>query len=409
MTSCASLVSKSCCGKRGGLVTTTVARKRRLFFFVTADWYFVSHRLALGIAAKDAGYEVSVITRVREHGQTIHDAGLHLVPFEIARTGINPLAEFWTLIRLIALCRRERPDILHNVATKPVLYGSIAARIAGTPHVINALAGMGWLVSSGAGVTRWLKPVVRWALGRLLRFGTVLVQNPDDARLLVRIDVPEAHIRCIAGSGVDLRLFIARPEPEGTPVILLPARLLWDKGVGELVAAARLLRQQRVAARVVLAGRPDSRNPSRVPLDQIHQWVQEGIVEHLGWVNDMPSLLAQSHIVCLPSYYGEGIPKSLIEAAAAGRPIVTTDMPGCREVVQHGDNGLLVPPRDAKALAAALAKLIGDATLRKQMGARGRVRAETEYGLDIVIPQTLALYAESTDTAVSSEGSPCIR
>jgi glycosyltransferase involved in cell wall biosynthesis len=371
-----------------------VVARPRLLFVVTEDWYFCSHRLPLARAAQAAGYEVSVVTRVRAHGDAIREVGLRLIPFENARTSLNPLAELWTLIRLIALYRRERPDVVHHVAMKPVLYGSIAARLAGHPHVVNALAGMGWLFSSGAGLARWLQPMVRWGLGRLLGSGITLVQNPDDARLLEQLGVPESHIRRISGSGVDLQLFYPRPEPVGVPVVVLPARLLWDKGVGEFVAAARLLQQKGIAAKFVLAGEPDPANPSAVPIDQISRWVQEGVVSHLGWVDDMPKVLAESHIVCLPSFYGEGIPKSLIEAAAAGRPIVTTDIPGCREIVHHDDNGLLVPPRDSEALAEALECLIKNPGSRQRMGARGRTRAEQEFGLSKVIQQTLALYAE---------------
>jgi glycosyltransferase involved in cell wall biosynthesis len=366
---------------------------RKLLFLVTEDWYFVSHRLALAVAAKEAGYDVSVATRVRKHGDIIRAAGLRLIPFENSRSSVNPLGECWLLLRLIALWLREKPDVTHHVAMKPVLYGSIAARIAGTPRVINALAGMGWLFSSGTGTARWLKSLVRRALGWVLRSGTVLVQNPDDARLLVQMGVPEGLIRRIAGSGVDLHRFSAQPEPDGVPLVLLCARLLWDKGVGEFVAAARLLKERGVAARFALAGEPDQANPSAIPREQLSSWVQEGIVEYLGWVDDMPQLLAGSCVVCLPSYR-EGLPKALIEAAAAGRPIVTTDVPGCREVVRHGDNGLLVPPRDAAALAEQLARLLADPLLRRQMGVRGRLRAEQEFGADSVIRQTLALYAE---------------
>jgi glycosyltransferase involved in cell wall biosynthesis len=368
--------------------------QRKLLFFVTEDWYFVSHRLALAIAAKEAGYAVSVATRVRKHGNIIRAAGLRLIPFENSRTSVNPLGECWLLLRLIALWLREKPDVAHHVAMKPVLYGSIAARIAGTPRVINAVAGMGWLFSSGTGLARWLKPLVRHALGWVLRSGTVLVQNPDDAQLLVRMGVSEGRIRRIAGAGVDLQRFTPQPEPGGVPVVLLCARLLWHKGVGEFVAAARLLKARGVEARFVLAGEPDQANPSAIPPEQLSSWVQEGIVEYLGWVEDMPQLLAGSSVVCLPSYYGEGLPKALIEAAAAGRAIVTTDMPGCRDAVRSGDNGVLVPPRDAAALAEQLARLLADPPLRRQMGARGRLRAEQEFGADSVIRQTLALYTE---------------
>ncbi|MBQ26651.1 MAG: hypothetical protein CMH81_00700 [Nitrospiraceae bacterium] len=373
----------------------TVRQRKKLLFVVTEDWYFVSHRLPLAVAAKNKGYDVSVATRVREYGDVIRDAGLRLIPFELSRGGINPLQELWTLLRLIFLYMRERPNIVHHVAMKPVLYGSIAVRVARVPHVVNALTGMGWLFTSGAGAARWLKPIVGWGLTYLLRSGVALVQNHDDAQLLVQLGVPEARIRRIAGSGVNLQSFFPQPEPSGVPVVVLPARLLWDKGVGEFAIAARLLRQQGVAARFVFAGEPDKDNPSSVSGDQIFQWDEEGIIEHLGWVQNMPKLLGESHIVCLPSYR-EGLPKSLIEAAAAGRPIVTSDAPGCREIVRHGDNGFLVPPRNAEALAEALLQLIRDSSLRQRMGERGRIIAENEFSLEMIIQQTIMLYEEAT-------------
>jgi glycosyltransferase involved in cell wall biosynthesis len=221
------------------------------------------------------------------------------------------------------------------------------------------------------------------------------VQNPDDARMLVEAGVPASLIRRIPGAGVDLNLFRPQPEPAGIPMALFPARLLWDKGAGEFVAAARILRKRNIALRFVLAGEPDSANPSSVSHEQLRAWVLEGVIEHSGWIQDMPGLLAASHLVCLPSYYGEGIPKSLIEAAAAGRPIVTTDMPGCREVVSDGRNGYLVPPRDAEALANALERLSTNAEMRRRMGSEGRRRAEESFGLEAVIQQTLGLYEEA--------------
>jgi len=305
---------------------------------------------------------------------------------------MNPFTELGTLFRLISIYRRERPRIVHHVALKPVIYGTIAARCSGVGCVVNALAGMGWLVTSGTGIARLLKALVRAAFRPLLRMGFALVQNPDDARLLQELGVPKSNIHLIPGSGVDLRRFVPVEPPPGPPVVVLPARLLWTKGVGEFVEAARMLLRRKIAARFILAGTPDEANPSVVPQAEIDRWVAEGLVEHCGWVEDMPALLAGCHIVCLPSFYGEGIPKSLIEAAAAGRPIVTTDMPGCREIVHDGDNGILVPPRDATAVATALVRLIEDPALRARMGARGRARAERDFGLDAIVQQTLALY-----------------
>ena len=375
-------------------MTSTSVSGRKLLFFVTEDYYFVSHRLALAMEARREGYDVCVVTRVRESGDTIRAAGLRLLPFENARSSLNPVSELSTLIRLIRLYRRERPDIVHHVAMKPVLYGSIAARLAGPPVVVNAIAGMGWLFISESRWARWLERPVREVLKRVLSTGIALVQNPDDAGLLVGAGVLKSRIRRVQGSGVDLRVFVPHPEPEGTPVVVLAARMLRDKGVGEFVAAARLLQHRGVAARFVLAGVPDSMNPASIMDENLSAWVGEGVVEHLGWVDNMPGLLATCHLVCLPSYR-EGLPKSLIEAAAAGKAIVTTDVPGCREVVRHADNGFLVQPRDVAGLADALERLIEDSDLRRRMGTRGRVRAEQEFGLDAVVEQTLAIYREA--------------
>lgn len=371
-----------------------MSRAPRLLFLVTEDYYFVSHRLALAVAARAAGYDVCVATRVRDSGETIRGSGIRLIPFENARSGLNPFVELATLWRLFRMYRRERPDLVHHVAMKPVLYGTLAARFVGRCRVINAVAGMGWLFTSSTRIFRWFGPVLHGALRRVLSAGIAIVQNQDDERLLVQLGVPASRVRLVPGSGVDLQQFRPMPPPLGPPLVLLPARLLWDKGVGEFVAAARVLRERGVAARFLLAGEPDPANPASIPHAEIVKWVRDGIVEHLGWVIDMPSLLAACHVVCLPSYR-EGLPKSLLEAAAAGRPIVTTDVPGCRAVVTDGDNGLLVPPRDPGRLAEALARLIGDPALQQQMGARGRRRAEREFGLQAVIDKTLAIYAEA--------------
>jgi glycosyltransferase involved in cell wall biosynthesis len=370
-------------------------RPRKLLFFVTEDYYFVSHRLPLAQAARVAGYDVVIVTRVREHGEIIRAAGLRVVPFENARSGLNPFREAATLLRLIAVYRRERPDIAHHVAMKPILYGTIAAACARVRLIVNAVAGLGWLFTSKAGLAAALKPLVRFCLRRVLHRGVALVQNPADRAVVAQLGVPEGQIRCIAGSGVDLDRFRPQPSPAGPAMVLFPARLLWDKGLGEFIAAARLLREQGVAARFVVAGEPDAMNPAAVPLGQVQGWVHEGLIDYRGFVADMAPLVAAAGVVCLPSYR-EGLPKSLIEAAAAGKAIVTTDVPGCRDVVRDGENGLLVPPRDPKALAVALRRVIEDAALRDALGAAGRRRAEREFGLTAIVEQTLAIYGEAS-------------
>ncbi len=364
----------------------------KLLFLVTEDWYFVSHRLPLAVAAREAGFDVVVATREGMHGQVIRDAGLKFIPFELSRRGGNPLAEITKLTRLY---RSERPAIVHHVALKPVLYGSLAARLVGVTQVVNAVAGLGWLFTSGGLAARTVRPVVRGLLARLLAASgsRTIVQNPDDQALLVRSGVPKDRLRLIRGAGVDTAAFSPAEEPPAFVTVVLAARMLWDKGVGEFVAAAKHLHDEGVFARFVLVGEPDSANPASVPEASLRAWHGQDGIEWWGQRADMSAVLKQAHIACLPSYR-EGLPKSLLEAAACGLPIVTTDTPGCREVVTDGDNGFLVPVKEVDALAAALRKLIIDASLRRLMGGRGRARALAEFSLESVIVQTLAVYQE---------------
>ena len=371
----------------------TPARPVRLLYFVTEDWYFCSHRLPLAIAARQAGYEVAVVTRVNRHADSIEKAGLRLIPLDLSRGSHNPLADWRAFVALYRILKRERPDILHNVALKPVLYGSLAARLAGVPHVVNALAGLGHIFADQHRAGR-LRRIVQLAFRWLLKGRSqIIVQNPDDLRLLQESGaIAPGQATLIRGSGVDLERFQPTPERDGMPVVTLASRLLWDKGVGEFVAAAEQLSQAGVPGRFVIVGEPDPENHSSIPPAQLHAWRDAGSVEWWGKREDMPAVLAQSHIVCLPSYYGEGVPKVLLEAAATGRPIVTTDMPGCREVVTDGENGLLVPARDVSALAQALERLIQNPQLRAAMGEIGRRLAEREFGEGQVITRTLAVY-----------------
>jgi glycosyltransferase involved in cell wall biosynthesis len=367
-----------------------------LLFVVTEDWFFCLHRLSLAVAAKRAGFEVSVATRVAEHGTVIESAGLRLIPLRLSRRSRNPLTEARLIAGLVSLYRRERPDIVHHVAMKPVIYGSLAARLTGRRAVVNALTGLGFLFTSDRLSARLLRPLVETAFRGLLNapICRTIVENPDDLRQLTEDGVVEPErIRLIRGSGVDLVKFTPSPEPEGPPLVVLPARMLWDKGVGEFVEAARRLREAGVQARFALVGQRDAENPSAIAETQLRAWERSGAVEYWGFRNDMPKVFAQCHIVCLPSYR-EGLPVSLLEAAACTRPIVTTDVPGCREAVRHEENGLLVPRGDSAALAAALSRLIADPALRRTMGVRGRARAEEEFSLDSVVAQTLSLYRE---------------
>lgn len=370
----------------------------KLLFFITEDWYFCSHRLPLAKAARAAGYDIAILTHVQAHRSIIEAAGIRIIPLDLQRRSLNPFRELKTLLQIIKVYRSEKPDIVHQVAMKPVLYGSVAAWCTKVNRVINAFAGMGFLFSSQRWLAKILRPFVTVLFRVVLNSGNsrLILQNPDDLNLLVAAQaIDESRIALIRGAGVDVSLYTMAEEPSGIMTILLASRMLWDKGVGEFVQAAELIRQRGISARFVLVGTGDAENPRSIPEETLKSWHESGVVEWWGKRNDMPQVFAQAHLVCLPSTYGEGIPKVLIEAAACGRPIVTTDMPGCREIVRHGVNGLLVPPKDSIALADALQQLLENPDLRREMGAKGREMVVQEFAQEIVIEQTLALYGEA--------------
>ena len=369
---------------------------RHLLFLVTEDWYFASHRLPLAKAAVAAGWRVSVACRVQAHGEIIAATGAEPIPIGMRREGFGPMDQARSIGELTRLYRRLRPDIAHHVAMKPVLYGSFAANRAGVRGIVNAMAGLGYAFTGRSIRRRAVGGAIRLAMRALVdRAGSVLlVQNEDDRAAFVDHGiVTRERTRLIRGSGVDLSAFTPKPEPVGTPIVALPARMLADKGVPEFVAAARLLRERGVKARFVLVGGLDAANPSALTRQQVEAWVESGVVEWWGHRTDMPQVFAQASVVTLPSHR-EGLPKALVEAAASGRAIVTTDAPGCREVVRSGWNGLLVPVNDALALAGAIEQLLLDSSMRETMGMRGRARAAEEFDEGAVAAATLRLYEE---------------
>ena len=368
-----------------------------LLIVVTEDWYFLSHRLQLAKEAARRGLRVTIATGPGERGAAIREAGFEHLVFALDRRSLNVWREVQTLRALTALMRDLRPSLVHLVAAKPIMYGNIAASLAGGPPVLNAVAGLGYLYMGGGVGRRALRAAYELTFRTLVRRRSearVLVQNPDDAQfLLERGMVKPEQLVVITGSGVDIQRFAPSPEPTYPPtVVLMHSRMLWDKGVSELVEATRLLRARGVLNFVVrLAGEPDAHNPAAIPLEQLRDWSNEGVVEWIGRADDIPAEIRRCHIACLPSYR-EGAPLSLLEAAACGRPIVTTDVPGCREVVHHDQNGLLVPVRDARGLADALERLIVDGDLRRRLGACGRARAEREFSSDVVNDKIISTY-----------------
>lgn len=376
----------------------------KVLLFANTDWYLYNFRLSLARALRDAGHEVLLVSPGGEFGPRMLSMGFRWVPAPMARRSLNPLREMLLVWWLARLVRVEGVQLVHGFTIKCAVYGSLAARLGGAQAQVLAFTGFGYVFTSPDLRARLLRPAVR-SMMRLALLGShsrVILQNPDDADLLARASPASApKVRLIRGSGVNCDRFQPRspdqPEPRAFTV-LLPARLLWDKGVGEYVAAARLLRGEGRTIRFLLAGQPDVGNPASVTEPQVREWVNEGSVEWLGHVEDMPALFACVDVVALPSYR-EGLPRGLIEAAAAGLALVTTDVPGCREVVSDGVDGLLVPPRDAVALARAVAVLQDDPSLRKRLGAAARCKALAEFDESIVIHRTLAVYGELTACA----------
>jgi len=370
----------------------------KVVLFANTEWYLWNFRRSLALALRDAGHDVLLISPDGPYGAKLSALGLRWQPLPMDRRSLNPLREARLLLHLVRLFRKERPALVHGFTIKSAVYGSLGARLAGVPARVNAVAGMGYVFISDSLKARALRPLVRMLLKLALggRNARLILQNPDDVALFESAGLVDAsRIRLIAGSGVDCSRFMPDPDREaGARLrVLLPARLLWDKGLAEYVHAARLLHAEGRPIDFLLAGDPDPGNPAAVPEADVREWVRQGLVQRLGHVDDMPALLRSVDIVALPSYR-EGLPKGLIEAAASGCALVTTDVPGCREVVTHEVDGLLVPVRDGDALARALARLQEDPALRLRLAEAGRGKALARFDERIVVARTLDVYGE---------------
>ena len=373
---------------------------RTLMFVVNVDWFFLSHRLPIALEALRQGYQVHIATGLTDKLDELQRHGLvvHSLALDRSSTG---LGNAWrTMVELWKLFRAVRPDVVHLVTIKPVLLGGLMARLVGVPAVVVAVSGLGFIfMANGA------KAVVRrWLVGGLYRVALghhnlkVIFQNPDDRASLSKLaHLPNSKVEMIRGSGVDLIQYNHTPLPLGVPVVLLAARLLADKGVREFVQAARLLTQQGISARFCLVGSVDLANPTSLTDAELTQWANEGVVELWGQRSDMPQVLGTAYLVVLPSYYGEGLPKVLIEAAACGRAVVTTDHPGCRDAIDPSVTGVLVPIRNVPALAEAIKELLNEPERCQTMGNAGRVLAEREFDVRQVVDAHLRIYQQLID------------
>ncbi len=359
------------------------------------SWYLYNFRLPLAKALQAHHWDVILVAPADEFSPRFQQEGFRWAAIPMSQRGLNPFLDLWTILALVKLYARERPDIVHHFTVKCYLYGTLAAKMVRVPRILNAITGLGYIFTNNARKATALRGILPRLYRPILKNTEVVFQNDDDCREFLKngwITPSQAHV--IPGSGVDVNNFRPSEEPQGVVTVLLPARMLWAKGVGEFVDAARILASQNIVARFVLVGDIDRGNPDSVPLDTLKSWQAEGVVEWWGWEKDMPAAYQKSHIVCLPSY-GEGLPRALIEAAASGRPIVTTDMPGCRDVVHPNENGLLVPVRDVDGLVNALKMLILDPGLRARMGRAGRTIAVRDYSVPVIVDKTRMLFYDN--------------
>ena len=362
----------------------------------TEDWAFASLFLDRAVAAKNAGYEVAVHVRCSEHRTVIEQAGLQVIPHKISRSGLNPFRELISVLQLIKVFRSFRPDVIHLIALKPIVLGSLASVFYPKAKVVNAPVGMGYLFASNDVRARLARPLVKTVLKSTLgrKRSMTIIENSDDRRSLVEGGFLRANqIVLIRGTGVNLEVFRPTQEPTGPKIVVLIARMLRDKGVHEFVESARIIRRTQPSVSFWLIGDVDPGNPASLTTQELQDWNDEGIVKWFGYRTDVAELLTQVHIVCLPSYR-EGFGKVFVEAGAALRAVVATDVPGCREAVEHDVNGLLVQPKNSQDLADALLRVLTDDQLRFRLAKEGRRRAEFEFSSATVNTQTLDVYQQ---------------
>jgi len=369
-------------------------KKRRILYLVTTDAYFLSHRLPLARAAKKTGFTVLVAAAQTLSKDCITPEGFTFIPLKkLKRAGQNPLQDLQALVEIIQIYRRHKPDVVHHVALKPVLYGSLAAWWTGVPRVVNALTGLGYLFIS----TKWISRVIRSCVMGFFRVlfnrrrSVLILQNRDDYAKFEKFVKP-THLALVRGSGVDTVHFSSpSKQAKNNPIkIALVARLLWDKGIGEAVAAVKILKGRGVPVELLLCGNPDPENPRSISEQTANKWQEDGLVRWLGHVHDVAALYQTVDIALLPSYR-EGLPKSLLEAASCGLPIVTSNVPGCREVVIEGENGFLTE-LTPESIAEALQKLVDNPDQRRTMGLKSREMVLKEFSVERICEETLGVY-----------------
>ncbi|MEE9303035.1 MAG: glycosyltransferase family 4 protein [Thiotrichaceae bacterium] len=377
-----------------------MSHKPLLIFLVTEDWYFSLHRLPLAHAAKKAGYRVMIAAQINPQDSNqafdIYSEGFEIIPMQWARKSMNPfhvLSEIWQIRQIIS---RYQPDIMHLVAMKPSLFGSVAAYFNTDVALVQNLAGLGQAYVSKGVFANLLRGFLNRSFSVLFarKRSKTIVENSDDQDYLANsLNIGNNKVQLIRGIGVDVKRFQYSPEEKADIVyVTMVSRMLWPKGVQELVDAARMLRQKNYPVKIQLVGLPDDSSRVTVSKEDLQAFHDEGIIEWLGFQEDISAIWRKSHIAILPSYYREGIPRSLLEAASCGRAVITTDMPGCREIVHHGENGLLIAPKDTQAIVDAIITLIDNPQMRQEMGVSGRRMIEQGFTEEQVVSETLSVY-----------------
>ncbi|HWQ47078.1 MAG TPA: glycosyltransferase family 4 protein [Longilinea sp.] len=366
----------------------------KIILFANTDWFLHNFCSSLTDTLIKKGNIVRLYSSTGEYSRHLLACGYDWLPLSMSQHGINPLAELAALVRIIKAYKQAKPDLVQHYTVKCVLYGSIAARILHIPHIVNIIPGLGYIFTDPAFKARFLRPFISLLYRLVLQPTTVVFLNQDDKEYFLDhrlIDASQAVV--ISSTGVDTARFAPLPEPlEQSPVVVLPGRMLWTKGIQEFVQAAELLHQQGVAVRFALVGSTDPGNPASIPEEQLSAWEQSGAVEWWRFRGDMAEVYRQALIVCVPSLGREGVPATLLEGAASQRALIASDIPGCREVVLDGKTGLLVEPGCADGLAGAVRKLIENPELRKELAANGRQRVEALFTNETVVRQTLALH-----------------
>lgn len=365
----------------------------KVLLISNTDWYLYHFRLSLARYLRAKGMDVVLASPDGPYVSKIRADDFRWVEWRVGRKSLNPIGELISVLNLIRIYHAEKPLLVHLHTIKPVLYGSIAAKFMPVPAVVRSITGRGYVFLGKDLQAKLLRPLVRAIYHYALRAdnNATIFENETDRQYFLNenlVDRKNSYI--INGVGVDTQFFYPLPEPEGIPVVILAGRMLWDKGVGTFVDAARLL-HSKITARFVLVGKPDEGNPANIDYEILKHWVDEGIIEWWGWQDDMRSIFASCHLVVLPSL-GEGVPTILLEAAASGRAIVATDVPGCRDVVVNGITGLLVSPQDPASLAKTLENLITNPNIRRSMGSAGRKMIEQRFSTVLINRETFQIY-----------------